>query len=511
MHKVLEQLSSYIGSLHTREKRPFFLLVDEQYRGIDSSGDAAHYGFPEPPHGNDLSAQLLFLVGMEQSQQPELKLPFLDIGHNGISAQVHAIRLQDGWGLAFIDVTREMQHRLQYQQQAHEVELLRGEQEKLLYQLQQAHDELNEKHRALDRANQLKSQFIGRMSHEFRTPLSSIMGFAELAHEDLGEPARIHQDLQAIGRSANYLLTLVDNLLDHAVIENDELAIRPTACDANALLATLEELFQPMAQQRGLSLTWWLGPDLPPRVWLDELRLRQVLVNLISNAIKYTRKGGVTVSLDWQKDELAVDVEDSGPGIQADELESLFKPFNQGGASGNAQRGAGLGLSISREIVQRMGGQLVLKSQPGQGTRAHCDFPAGARARPGEPTEILQGIPVLLLEGDRDNRQLLEIYLLGAGCEVTHASDGEDCARLAAEREPALVLVALEEAGNNAATSRRIRQQGYDGPLIAIGPREEHDSYQAVLAAGFSDLVSRPIGRSELLRQLAGFLQHGAA
>lgn len=504
MDTAIKRLSSYISNLHNRDKRPFFLLTDNHYRGVDSSGFAAHYGFEEAVRGTDLSDRLLFLVGQEQTDEPALRLPFLDIG-NGVSAQVHAVRLRNGWGVAFIDVSEEMRHRLQYQQKAHEVTLLQTEQEKLLQRLQQAHDELAEKNHALDRASRLKTEFIGRMSHEFRTPLSSIMGFADLAREDLNQPARIHEDLQAIARSANYLLNLVDNLLDHAVGEQNNLVIRPTACDIHALIANLEELFHPMARQRGLSLAWWLGPDLPPRLWLDELRLRQVLVNLIGNAIKYTQEGGVTVSLDWDADELRISVEDTGPGIRAGEMESLFEPFNQGG--GDTRRGAGLGLAISREIARRMGGELTLASQPGRGATAQCQVPAKARMSPGDPSQKLRGSKVLVFEPDRDNRQLLEIYLLGAGCEVVHATDANECARLAAEIRPALALAALLDPDNDTLTARRLREAGYQGPLIAIGTRDEHDNFQAVQRRGFTDLVTRPVGRSQLLRQLADFVQ----
>lgn len=504
--RAIERLVRHIGDLHDQRVRPYYLLVDDRYRGIESSGNGRHYGFPPQVRGADLSEQLLFLVGQEDIDKPSLRLPYLEVGGNyGVTAQVHALRLKGGWGVAFVDASEEKRQLLTLQQKAHEVELLRADQQKLLGQVQQAHDELAEKNRALDKANALKSRFIARMSHEFRTPLSSIMGFSELAHEDMDDHTRLHGDLQAIGRSAHYLLNLVENLLDHAVAENHELALRPGACDLSVLVAGLEELFQPMARQRDLMLTWWLGAGLPPRVWLDEMRLRQVMVNLIGNAIKYTQQGAVTVSLDWSDDQVQLDVEDTGPGIAEREVESLFEPFNRGGGGGGQARGAGLGLSITREIVQRMGGTINIESQPGKGTHVQCKMPAAARARlGGGQLQHLEGEKVVLVEPDQDNRRLLDIYLRGAGCEVFQADDAAECQALAVTHSPALVLVALEDDERvNTAIPQQLLEQGFSGQLIALGAREARDSLQAVLDSGYADLITRPVRREHLLRQLA--------
>ena len=498
MQEFIASLRRYVAKLHALERRPFYLLVDSQYRTIYGSGPAAHYGFVSIEPGTDLTDKLLFLVGMENSSQKVTKLPFLDLGHNAVTAQVLAVKLKQGWGLVFTDVTQDKNERLRYQQLAHELALAHAKQQKLMEELQAAQE-------ALENASMLKSQFIGRMSHEFRTPLSSILGFAELAREDMDDNGRLHTDLQAITRAGQYLQNLVDNLIDQAVIENDELTLRPAACDVKDMVAGLEEIFQSTAQQRGLSLAWWIGPDLPDRLWLDELRLRQVLINLINNAIKYTDEGGVTVSLDWHDDQLSVDIEDTGRGIQKQELETLFEPFNQG--SGKASRGAGLGLSISREILQRMGGNLRLHSEPGHGTRAHFKLPAGARMDTAQSTLALEGKKVLVVEKDQDTRQLLEIYLAGAGCNVVAAQNAEEGLRALETEKPDLFLAGLRGEPDDRFVPQKMNEAKHTCPIIAIGTREDRAHYRDVLNLGYDDLLTKPFKRTDLVNDLGAFLK----
>jgi len=506
MDEVIGRLRRYVDNLQQLERKPFYLLVDEQFHALQWSGNAAHYGFANIQRGDDLSDKLLFLVGLEEHHEIASKLPHLDIG-NGISAQVHTVRLKNAWGLAFIDASEQHAVQLRYQQLAHELALAKEKQEKLFAKLQEAHQQLEMKNRALDEANELKTRFIGRMSHEFRTPLSSIIGFAELAKEDRDDPTRLQADVSAITRGAQYLLNLVDNLLDQAVMENQALVMRPIACDVHELVASLEELFQPSARQRGLSLAWWVGPDLPPRVWLDEMRLRQVLVNLISNAIKYTTEGGITISIDWENDQLSIEVEDTGRGIRADELESLFQPYNQGKDRNKSHKGAGLGLSISREIARHMGGDLQLRSEPGKGTRALCVLPAGARLEKESRGNALSGQRLLLLEHDQDVQNLLELYLLGADCQVEKAQDvGEAMLRLT-QTPPDLLLVGLRGNDSDRQTPHQLREAGYKGQLIAVGTREDRANYRRILELGYDDLVTKPFKRTALLQDLGAFMQ----
>ena len=220
----IERLQGYLQTARMQGVKPFYLLIDDDLRLRAARGQARFYGFDGLSPDSDLSDQLLFLVGQDQDPGATLHLPMLELP-NGTYCELHAIRLKNGWGLAFCDASIQQQLQARYQQMAHELALAQ-------YQLKHQHQQLQE-------ANEAKSRFIARMSHEFRTPLSSILGFTELAHEDMGDPWRLNADLEAISRGANYLLSLVDNLLDHAVLEQGELIIHPTSCEPYRLIDDL--------------------------------------------------------------------------------------------------------------------------------------------------------------------------------------------------------------------------------------------------------------------------------
>ena len=486
----IERLSAFLNEREERRSRPLFLLVNDAFELIDARGQAEHYGFESLQRGQNLSDKLLFLVGLEDETASITTLPTLDTG-KGVYAQVHAVRVRNGWGLAFTDTTEQthLQHR--YQQLAHDLSL--------------AQRELTKKHAQLEKAIRLKSRFIGNMSHEFRTPLSSILGFASLAQEDMGDRTRLQHDLQAIQRGGNYLLSLVDNLLDQAVIENDQLLIRPVTCNVQSLVDEMEELFHPTAHQKGLSLAWWMDSELPEGIWLDEVRLRQVLVNLIGNAIKYTREGGITVSLNWADHILEVTVEDTGSGIPAADLERLFEPFNQGAEDGKVKPGAGLGLTISRTIVERMGGSLSLQSEPGKGTVAKFSVSAPERKKNEASSTPLTGLTMVLLEDDPDTRELITIFLQGAGVNLNVAHDEKECDILVS-RQPDLFLVNLLEEPRHRQLLSRLRKAGYKGPVVAIGSQDQEGLHLQILETGYAALVTKPIRRGELIERLADTL-----
>ncbi len=481
----IARLRDYLGKSWEAEARPFYLLVDDQKRVRDAQGQAAHYGFSGLEPGQALTQQLLFLEGAELTLGKQLRLPILSLP-NGRYAQVHAVRLKNGWGLAFSDATEQHSLRLHHQQTAHDLAL--------------AQRELEQRHQALQEAMQARERFIARMSHEFRTPLSSILGYADLAREDLDDKARLQHDIQAIARGANYLLSLVDNLLDHAVLEHGELSLHPSACDLQLLVQELEQLFQPAAAQKGLSLAWWIDGDIPARLWLDETRLRQILVNLIGNAIKFTKEGGITVTLEWRQGRLKVGVEDTGPGIAPEEQRQLFQPFGRG-AGGGATSGAGLGLSICRELVERMEGEISLQSRRGEGTTVAFEIAAPERRAAGAARPDLRGRKVMLIEPDPDNRELLRLFLESAGARLSVPENQNQ----AFERFPSdleLAVVGLLQEPHHRLLLRRFKGAGYGGPVVAVGTQDDAQLQKKVLRDGYADLLVRPLRRSELIERL---------
>ncbi len=487
----IERLQGYLQAARMQGAKPFYLLIDDEFRLRAARGQARYYGFDDLEPDSDLSERLLFLIGQSQEPGSTLHLPMLELP-NGTYCELHAIRLKNGWGLAFCDASTQQQLQARYQQMAHELALAQ-------YRLKHQHQQLQE-------ANEAKSRFIARMSHEFRTPLSSIIGFAELANEDMGDPWRLSADLEAISRGANYLLSLVDNLLDHAVLEQGELIIHPTACEPSRLIDDLEQLFQPAAHQKGLSLAWWLDSGVPKHLWLDEVRLRQVLVNLIGNAIKFTQEGGITVSMEWHDGRLKVQVEDTGSGISESEQARLFEAFVQAD-TGKSARGAGLGLTISREIVRRMGGDLTLHSKPGKGTRVRFDVKAPPRAGDRAGTISLQGKRILLLEQDPDIRKLLAIFLKTVGVELLEAGEQQQALALLSKK-PQLAICHLLEPPQHRLLLRVLQQAGFEGPVLAIGSQDDQDLLNEIRRAGYADLITKPIRRTELLARLTEILSN---
>lgn len=216
-------------------------------------------------------------------------------------------------------------------------------------------------------ANQAKSRFLASMSHELRTPLNAIIGYAELIGEDsVGE---VQRDAARIEQSGRHLLGLVDNILDMSRIEEGRVDLEPRPTDVAALLGELHDLVAPLAPRNGNVLIWRVADDLPVQITVDPVRVRQILINLLGNALKFTEAGEVTLSAGREGDHLRVDVEDTGPGIPADQLGRLFEPFFQAEGRPSGAEGTGLGLAITHHLVEKMGGRVAVDSTVGIGSR----------------------------------------------------------------------------------------------------------------------------------------------
>jgi signal transduction histidine kinase len=360
----MDSLRAYVDELLLQRTRPFLLRLDAARRVAASSGDGAPYGLDKLSTGQSLVDDIPFLLGLEGPIQARQVIEFWETPSGG-AAHVHILPMSGGLGLVFLDATEERNRQRRHQQAAHELALLQHQRERLVRELEQSEAKLAE-------ANRLKGLFIARMSHEFRTPLCSILGYGDLLRENLQDHAAARQDLSAITRGANYLLNLVENLLDQARSDHEKLPLQPRSTTITDLIAELDQMFRPIAEQKHLELRWQRSPQLPERLWIDGLRLRQILINLLGNALKFTRSGSVTVALHWRDERLDVQIADTGPGIPEALQPNLFEPFHQGDYS----KGAGLGLSISRLIARRMGGELRLHQTSPDGTKLVLDIPA---------------------------------------------------------------------------------------------------------------------------------------
>ncbi len=306
------------------------------------------------------------------------------------------------------DVSEVHQAELKFQQKAHEVSLLLEKQSELNQELELQRVEL-------ERASQAKSRFIASMSHEFRSPITSIMGHADVMSRQMSDvklPA-------AIQRASWHLLTLVENLLEQARQGEGVVQLSPGPVHLASVLEDMQDLFsvQAVAKNLGLGIA-----DAPAEVCLeaDELRLRQVLINLLSNALRYTREGRVDLEVQVVDNALIFRVIDTGPGISEPDQERIFQPFMR--LDETHQAGAGLGLTITRQLIDAMGGKLGIESEPGHGSTFSFSLPLDRSARSDISADQLAGCSVLLVDDDVDILSIHEIFLKDWGMQVHSAS-----------------------------------------------------------------------------------------
>jgi PAS domain S-box-containing protein len=397
--------------------------------------------------------------------------------------------------------------------------------------------------RAAQQANQAKSAFLANMSHEIRTPMTAILGNTELLFENgdlsLAPPERVHA-IESIQRNGQHLLQLINDILDLSRIEADRLDVERVACKPLQVLAEAESDLRYHAAKKGLELNVTVASPVPVEVQSDPTRLRQILVNLISNAIKFTEFGGIDVTvctLDAESPNplLAFDVRDTGIGIAPDQRQRLFTPFTQADSSTTRRfGGTGLGLVISRRLAELLGGSVTCESsEPGAGSTFRATIscgtldgatmvvdredPAVAKLSDDVPSapEVLPYC-ILLAEDGEDNQDYLATVLTAAGATVDIVENGE----LAVERllqgdPPATYDVVLMDMQmpvlDGYAATRRLREAGYGGAVIALTAHAMAADREKCLAAGCDDYVSKPVDRNVLFCAIAAAAQGTAA
>ena len=415
------------------------------------------------------------------------------------------------------------------------------QQAELLAQTQRQSAQLQEAKEAAEVANRAKSQFLASMSHELRTPLNAILGFTQVMRRDVGLSSEQQEYLDIIMRSGEHLLELINDVLEMSKIEAGKITLNESSFDLYRLLDNLAEMFRLKAQSKGLQLFFEQTPDVPQYVQTDEGKLRQVLINLLGNALKFTEAGSVTLQVSLVKDnrnrrasrfpqgmtndkqqitKLLFEISDTGPGIAPEEVNSLFEAFTQTATGLKSMEGTGLGLPISRQFVQLMGGDITLDSTPGRGATFKFDIllqpTQGTSLETSEPTGRVIGLTpnqkefrILVVEDDWASRQLLVKLLISVGFLVREASNGEEAVTLWESWQPHLIWMDIQmPVMDGYEATRAIKQmpKGSDTVIIALTASAFEEQRSAILGAGCNDFVRKPFQENTLFEKMARHL-----
>jgi len=385
--------------------------------------------------------------------------------------------------------------------------------------------ELEEARMRADDANRAKSEFLANMSHEIRTPMTAILGYSDLLAEPSLNDQERAEHAHVVRRQGEHLLNVISDVLDLSKIEAGELALETIECSPASLVDDAVTLLAPMARSKGLDLSVALETAVPDSIMGDPTRIRQVLLNLIGNALKFTEAGSVRVRSGWDRRDriLWFEVIDTGIGMDESQCAKVFDPFTQAdGATSRRFGGTGLGLAISRRLARRMGGDVTALSEPGKGTTMRLtiapEVPDGAgwietieQAKaiafstdaPKSTTGL--GAKILLADDSIDNRRLLGFYLRRAGAEVTTACNGREMVDTALREADKgapfdLILADLQMpvlSGEGAVIE--IRKRGYTGKIIALTADAMKRQEARCLSIGFEAYATKPITEARLV------------
>ncbi|MBW4683503.1 MAG: response regulator [Komarekiella atlantica HA4396-MV6] len=399
-------------------------------------------------------------------------------------------------------------------------------------QLENYSRQLEVKAQEAEAANLAKSEFLANMSHELRTPLNSILGFTQLMTRDRSLSPSQLEHLEIINRSGEHLLTLINDVLSMSKIEAGRTTLNENSFDLYSLLDSFVEMLRLKAESKGLQLIFERTPEVPQYVLTDESKLRQVLINLLGNAIKFTEEGGVILRVGIKQEAearqdsqspsylLHFEVEDTGPGIAPDELEKLFKPFVQTETGRKSQQGTGLGLTISQQFVRLMGGNISVSSTLEQGTIFAFDIKISptevAKVKTRQLKRRVIGLEpnqpkyrILVVEDKWENRLLLVKMLTSLGFEVREAENGQEGVNLWETWEPHLIWMDMRMPvmnGYEATKQIKTHLKGQATIIIALTASAFDEERSVILSTGCNDFVRKPFREEVILNKMAQYL-----
>ncbi len=386
--------------------------------------------------------------------------------------------------------------------------------------------QLEAKAQEAETANHAKSEFLANMSHELRTPLNAILGFAQLMKRDKMLSSEQRESLATINRSGEHLLSLINDVLDMSKIEARRTVLHSEPFNLYLLLQTLQEMFQLRATAKGLFLKFDLESNLPICTIADEGKLRQVLINLLGNAIKFTQTGGVSLRVSYQlaktspfSQSIHFEVKDTGRGIAQEEIDKIFDPFVQTASGIQARGGTGLGLAISRQFVQLMGGNIYVSSVLGEGSSFSFDIqvtlPQTSEEECSVKKRVLKIAPsqlnyrILVVDDRLENRNLLTKLLDTVGFDTRIATNGKEAIALWESWQPHLIWMDMRMAimdGYEATKQIKAKSKDRKTVVIALTASAFEEQQSAIFAAGCDDLVRKPFQEKVIFEKMSQYL-----
>ena len=404
--------------------------------------------------------------------------------------------------------------------------------------LEAANQALEEFNQVAETANRAKSEFLANMSHEIRTPMTAILGYSDVLLGEL-EQENSQSAVYTIKRNGEHLLGLINDILDLSKIEAGKLEVERISCSPVKIVADVTSLMRVRAQSKNLPLDIEYAGSIPESIHCDPVRLRQILINLIGNAIKFTETGGVCVltrlvQCSDRPSWLQFDVIDTGIGMTQEQVVRLFKPFMQADSSTSRRfGGTGLGLSISKRLAKLLGGDILVSSTPGKGSTFSVTIETGTldgvqmleapaeamaecrqKSKPTVVSEVKLDCRILLAEDGPDNQRLISFVLKKAGAEVIVADDGQIAYEQALTardqgRPFEVILMDMQMPVMDGYTAtQKLREAGYDGPIIALTANAMLGDGEKCREAGCDDYLTKPIDRSKFLPMIASYAQH---
>lgn len=372
-------------------------------------------------------------------------------------------------------------------------------------------------------ANKAKSTFLANMSHELRSPLNAILGFTQIMQRDKSATRSQLENLAIVSRSGEHLLALINDVLDMSKIEAGRITLNPYSFDLHQLLDTTVKMMKFKADTKNLQLLFDLHPNTPQYIRTDERKLRQVLINLLNNALKFTTEGNITLRVKPDAEDvhtLLWEIEDTGVGIAPEELDTMFKPFTQTESGRKSQEGTGLGLPISRKFVQLMGGDITVSSHLAGGTvfefQIVAEPPLDEELQPRQPTKKVIGLEanqpsfrILIVDDLWANRQIVLKLIEPVGFEVREATNGKEAIAIWREWQPHLIWMDLRmPVMNGHEATRYIRSQlkGQATYILALTASTFEQERAILLSVGYDDFVRKPFREEVLFNKMQQYL-----